>query len=147
MKILVDTNVVLDVMLDRKPFSLDAAELISKVETKELVGFLGATTITTIHYIARKTVGSEQARAEIEKLFKIFEIAPIDKSILESAVKSEIADFEDAVLHDAGKNIEVNAIVTRNQQDFKKGTLPVYSPEELLKLLDKKSKFVAREND
>jgi len=140
MKILFDTNVVLDVMLDRKPFSLYAAKLFSKVESKKLAGFLGATTITTIHYIARKTVGSEQARAEIEKLFKLFEIAPIDKPILELAVKSKITDFEDAVLHEAGKNIEVDAIVTRNPKDFKKGTLPVYSPEELLKLLEKESK-------
>lgn len=140
MKILVDTNVVLDVMLDRKPFSLHAAKLFSKVESKKLAGFLGATTITTIHYIARKTIGSDQAREEIGKLFKLFEIAPIDKPILESAVKSEISDFEDAVLYEAGKNIEVDAIVTRNPKDFKPGTLPVYSPEELLKLLEKESK-------
>ena len=137
MKILVDTNVVLDVMLDREPFSLHAAKLLSKVESKKLAGFLGATTVTTIYYIARKTVGSEQARMEIDKLFKIFEVAPINKPILESAVKSEISDFEDAVLHEAGKNVEVDAIVTRNPKDFKKGTLPVYSSEELLKLLEK----------
>jgi len=91
-------------------------------------GFLGATTITTIYYIARKTVGSGQAKAEIEKLFKLFEIAPIDKLVLENAVKSEITDFEDAVLHEAGRNIGVDAIVTRNPKDFKKGTLPIYSP-------------------
>lgn len=139
MKILVDTNVVLDVMLDRKPFSLDAAKLFSKVESKELVGFLGATTITTIHYIARKTVGSKQARIEIEKLFQLFEIAPIDKSTLESAVKSEIIDFEDAVLHEAGKKVEVDAIVTRNPKDFKKGALPVFLPEELLTKLDEEA--------
>lgn len=140
MRILVDTNVVLDVMLDRKPFSLHAAKLFSKVESKKLVGFLGATTITTIYYIARRTVGSDQAKTEIDKLFKLFEIAPIDKLILESGVKSEIADFEDAVLYESGKNIEVDAIVTRNPKDFKTGTLPVYSPEELLKLLEKESK-------
>ncbi|MBN1637387.1 MAG: PIN domain-containing protein [Ignavibacteriales bacterium] len=146
MKILVDTNVVLDVMLDREPFSLPAAILLSKVESKKLVGFLGATTITTIYYIARKTVGSEQARTEIDKLFKLFEVAPIDKPILESAVKSEISDFEDAVLHEAGKNVEVDAIVTRNPKDFKKGTLPVYSSEELLKLLEKEDSDITSWN-
>lgn len=82
MRILVDTNVVLDVMLDRKPFSLYAAKLLSKVELKKIAGFLGATTITTIYYIARKTLGSGQTGDKIDKLFKLFEIAPIDKLIL-----------------------------------------------------------------
>ena len=80
-----------------------------------------------------------QARIEIEKLFQLFEIAPIDKSTLESAVKSEITNFEDAVLHEAGKKVEVDAIVTRNPKDFKKGALPVFLPEELLTKLDEEA--------
>ncbi len=55
-------------------------------------------------------------------------------------MRSEITDFEDAVVHEAGKNVKVEAIVTRNPKDFKKGTLPVYSPEELLKKLDEEDK-------
>ncbi len=55
-------------------------------------------------------------------------------------MRSEITDFEDAVVHEAGKNVKVEAIVTRNPKDFKKGTLPVYSPEELLKKMDEEDK-------
>ncbi|MFX0140427.1 MAG: PIN domain-containing protein [Candidatus Hodarchaeota archaeon] len=142
MKIIFNANIVLDVTLDGKPFSLTAAKLFLKVESKELVGLLGATIITTIHYIARKTVGTEKARNEIEKLFKLCEIAPIDKSILESTMKSKIKDLKDVVLCEASKNVGVDAIVTRNPIDFKHGTLPVYLPEELLKKLNEEKKKI-----
>ena len=62
MRILFDTNVVLDVLLDREPFSTEAASLFSKVEIGVLSGYICATTITTIYYLARKAVGSESAR-------------------------------------------------------------------------------------
>ncbi len=71
MRVLFDTNVVLDLMLDREPFALSAAQLFSKVETKELSGFLGATTVTTIHYLASKAVGAKRAQSEVTKLLVI----------------------------------------------------------------------------
>lgn len=143
MKILFDTNIVLDLMLDRKPFSENAAKLFSKVETGELTGFLGATTITTIHYLASKIVGKEKAQEEIQKLLMIFEIAPVNRLVLEDATKTELPDFEDAVLHEAGNHVGVNAIVTRDLKGFKGGKLPVYSPDEFLNELS----FVEKESE
>jgi len=81
MRILFDTNVILDVMLDREPFSTISAKLLAFVESGKISGFLGATTITTIHYLARKVVGQKQALNEIEKLLKIFDISPINDSV------------------------------------------------------------------
>jgi len=134
-KVLFDTNVVLDLMLDRKPFSIAAAQLFSKVEHGELTRFVGATTITTIHYLASKTIGQERARQEIQKLFTLFEIAPIDRFVLENAVKSNFFDFEDAVLHEAAKYVSVSAIVTRNVKGFQEASLKIYAPQELLNIL------------
>lgn len=135
MKILFDTNVVLDVLLDREPFSELATKLFSKVEKKELKGFLGATTITTIYYLASKVAGKKKADQEISKLLSLFQIAPVNKSVLDEAIKSRFSDFEDSVLHEAAKQIGVQGIVTRNPKDFKKATLSIYSPEELYKML------------
>ena len=67
MRILFDTNVILDVLLDREPFSTTAAKLFSKVETGEITGYVCATTITTIHYLARKVIGTGSAMEEINK--------------------------------------------------------------------------------
>ena len=135
MKVLFDTNVVLDVLMEREPFVTNADRLLSKVEVGEIDGLLGATTITTIHYLATKVVGKEKARKELSKLLSLFEIAPVNRSVLEAAIESNFADFEDAVLHEAARHADAQAIVTRNPGDFKKAELTVYSPEELVSLL------------
>jgi predicted nucleic acid-binding protein len=134
-KILFDTNIILDILLDRKPFSDLAVKLVSKVEKKEIKGFLGATTITTIYYLASKVAGKKKADREISKLLSIFKIAPVNNSVLEEAIKAKFKDLEDAVLHEAAKQVKVQGIVTRNAKDFKKATLSIYSPEELDKML------------
>lgn len=135
MKILFDTNIILDVLLDREPFSDLALKLVSKAEKKEIKGYLGATTVTTIHYLASKVAGKKKADLEISKLLSIFQIALVNKSVLTEAIKTKFNDFEDAVLHEAAKQAGVQGVVTRNPNDFKNATLSVYSPEELYKML------------
>ncbi len=135
MKVLFDTNVILDVMLDRKPFSSVSAQLFSKVESEEITGYISATTVTTIHYLAQKAVGYIKAKLEIDKLFTLFEIAPVNRAVLDEAAKSNITDFEDAVIHEAARHVGADAIVSRNVKDFKRSIIPVYTPNELSKIL------------
>ncbi len=135
MKIIFDTNIVLDVLLDREPFSTTGAFLFSKVEKGGLSGFLCATTITTVHYLACKTLGSRQARKHIGDLLTLFEIAPVNRVVLEGALRSPFADFEDAVIHEASVHAGAQALVTRNPTDFKQAKIPVYSPDELVRAL------------
>ena len=135
MNILIDTNVILDVMLERQPFVDNAATLLSKVESGEMNGFLCATTITTVHYLATKVVGVRQAKEEIEKLFTLFDIAPVNRSVLEKALKSNFTDYEDAVLHEAACLIDAKVIITRDIKGFKKAIIPVYQPDEFLKVI------------
>jgi len=144
MRILFDTNVILDVMLDREPFSTISAKLLAFVESGKISGFLGATTITTIHYLARKVVGQKQALNEIEKLLKIFDISPINKQIIKNAIKTEFKDFEDSILHEAAIASKLEAIVTRNKTDFREATIKVYTPQELLDDLKKREENVSK---
>ena len=139
MKILFDTNVILDVLLDREPFSSIAAKLFSRVETGEITGYVCATTITTLHYLTRKVVGDELALKEINKLMLLFEIAPVNRAVLDAALKSGFKDFEDAVVHESGVYKETQGIVTRDSAGFKKSKINVYSPEELLLMLESKT--------
>jgi predicted nucleic acid-binding protein len=133
-KILFDTNIVLDLLMDRLPYADDAAALFSRVENGTVMGYLCATTLTTVYYIAAKTVGTVKAQEQIRKLLTLFEVAPVNRSVIESALDLGFADFEDAVLHGAACHVGADAIVTRNQKDFKKARISAYSPGEAVKI-------------
>jgi len=135
LKILFDTNIVLDVLMDRLPYSDAAVELFSKVEDGSIIGYLCGTTITTVFYLAAKTVGAARAQEEVKKLLSLFEVAPVNRHVLESALVLDFNDFEDAVIHEAACHVGADAIVTRNQKDFKKSRISVYSSEEMSKIL------------
>lgn len=135
MRILFDTNVILDLLLDREPFSTTAAHLFSKVETGKLSGYVCATTITTVHYLAGKIIGANPAKAEIRRLLTLFEIAPVNRPVLEAALASQLTDFEDAVVYQAALHVDAQGIVTRDPKGFANGTLPIYTPEEVLKMV------------
>ena len=135
MKILFDTNVILDVMLLRKPFYQVSSFLLAEAEKKTIDGFICATTVTTIHHLVGKVKGSRQARQQIENLFHIFQIAQVNQVVLEKALHSRIKDYEDAVIHEAAIQQGIDGIVIRDPKDFRYAKLPVYDPEELLRLL------------
>lgn len=132
MKTLFDTNVVLDVLLDREPFSTEASLLLSKVERSEIIGFICATSVTTIHYLVAKALGRKAAAQHIHSLLSLFVIAPVNGVVLENAVDSKFADFEDAVLHEAACHAGAKYLVTRNIKDFKNAKIPVFEPKEFL---------------
>jgi predicted nucleic acid-binding protein len=136
MNILFDTNIVLDVMLDRAPFSEPASHLLSLVERGDITGFICATTVTTIHYLATKVLGKDQARNQIENLITLFDIASVNRTVIEDALKSKFSDFEDSVIYQSSRHVGAEAIVTRDTKGFKKSKLPVYSPTEMLKILE-----------
>ncbi|QPK62902.1 PIN domain-containing protein [Methylomonas sp. LL1] len=132
MKILFDTNIILDVLLDRQPHSIAAIELMSSVENKIIDGVLCATTITTIDYLVTKSKGKAASKNAISCLLDLFAVSEVNTVTLRSAINSEFSDFEDAVLYYSGEVFGVDAFVTRNTNDFKLAKLPIYSPIELL---------------
>ena len=139
MKILFDTNIVLDVLMDRLPYSEAAVELFSKVEDGTIIGYLCGTTITTVFYLTAKTIGAARAQEEIKKLLSLFEVAPVNRHVLEAALVLDFNDFEDAVIHEAACHVGADVIVTRNQRDFLKSKITVYSSEEMAKIINSQS--------
>lgn len=136
MKVLFDTNVVLDALLDRDPWAEAAVVLFARVESGELVGHLGATTLTTVYYIASRNAGADAADRMMRDLLRLFEVAPVNRVVLEGALVSGFADFEDAVLHEAGKAVGTDALTTRDPKGFSKSTLRVYAPDALVAALE-----------
>ena len=138
MKVLFDTNIILDLLLDRMPFVESVAQLFSKVEQGDLLGCLCATTVTTISYLATKAAGGKKARKEIQKLLTLFEIAPVNRAVLQAAIHSGALDFEDGVIYEAAAFVEADGIVTRDPKGFKKAKIQIFSPDELLQILSDK---------
>lgn len=136
MKVLFDTNIILDVLLDREPFSKEASFLLSKVEKSEITGFICATTVTTIYYITSKALGPAEASRLIQSLLSLFVVAPVNRLVLEDAVAAKFKDFEDAVLYAAACHAGAKYIVTRNSTDFKNSKLPIFEPREFINALE-----------
>lgn len=135
MKVLFDTNVVLDHLLAREPFVDPAERLLSLVDSGALEGVVCSTKVTTIHYLAAKAVGASRAADYIRELLGIFDVACVDRELLRAALDAGFSDYEDAVLHEAARAVGASAIVTRNCKDFIHSTLPVFTPIELLAVL------------
>ncbi len=135
MRILFDTNVVLDVLLARPPHAAPATQLFEHVAQKELDGLLCATSVTTVFYLAGKSVGTVGARRHVATLLSLFDVAAVSRRVLEDALALGFKDFEDAVLHEAARHAGASAIVTRDPKGFVGAKLRTYQPAELLKLI------------
>ncbi|MEZ4268077.1 MAG: PIN domain-containing protein [Myxococcota bacterium] len=139
MRLLVDTNVVLDPMLARHPHDAAARRVVSLMARGELEGYLGATTVTTIFYLASKHAGREAARAQLERLLAIFRVAPVTETVIREALAGDFEDFEDAVLHEAARCVGADAILTRDSAGFRRASCRVLTPDALLASLAESS--------
>ena len=135
MRTLFDTNVVLDVVLQREPFATTAGALFDAVDAGRLDGVLTPTTLTTTAYFVEKSRSTQVARQTIRGLVGRFEVATVGRAVVDDALALGFSDFEDGVLHEAARHAQAHNIVTRNPDDFARASLPVHEPDELLALL------------
>lgn len=137
MKILIDTNIILDYLLEREPFLEDAEMLFQAIDSGQIIGYVTATTLTDIFYIARKQTQSiELARQAISDTLTIMVICPVNRAILEAAFASGLVDFEDAVQIYCAVDQGLDAIITRDRKGFSNSAIPVLSVRQLLEQLE-----------
>lgn len=134
LRVLLDTNVVLDWLLDRKPWSDDAAPLWQARDTGRLITYISASAVTDIFYIARRQIGTAAALASIDQSLAL-EIAPIGKETLLRARTLPGSDFEDNVAIACADVERLDFIVSRNTADFGHSTIPALEPLALLPYL------------
>ena len=135
MRALLDTDVVLDVITERAPFAVAAAELLDLNEQGLFEAYISAITPINIFYIARKAKSSPDLKQAVKHLLQAVRVCPIDHAVLTDALALPFADYEDAVQHVSAGAIGLDAIVTRNLDDYQNATLPVYSPFDFLNYL------------
>lgn len=134
MKVIYDTNVVLDVLAARPPFVKHSKAALRKASAGEVEGALTANTITDIAYLLRKHVGEGQTRPALMGLLEFLDIAQIDfKCCVDAVNRTAMPDFEDAILAEAALRWGAEFIVTRDAGDFANSPVPAISPEEFLK--------------
>lgn len=131
MRVLIDTNVVLDFLQEREPFMENAARLFERIDAGEIEGFIAATTITNIYYIVRRAAGRVVAQDAITQVLGDLNICAVDLEVLEQALALNFEDFEDAVQYACAVVHGVDAIITRDASGFINAKMPVALPENI----------------
>ena|SRR4028119_185225 len=139
MRVLLDSDVVLDFVLERNPFVEAAGELFELIAQGECDGYISGITPINVFYLMRKTKGMDKARQTISDLLIAFQVCPITHTVLKEAFALPFTDYEDAVQHASAAAIKLDAIITRNLVDYKNATLPIYSPINFLNHLKSQS--------
>ncbi len=132
MRVLFDTNIILDLFLDRPPFADNAAELWQANADGRLEGFVSAITPVNLFYIARRLKNRQTAFQVVHEVLTAMVVCPLDQTALQTALTLPFSDYEDAVQHASAVGCGLDIIVTRNIKDFAKSTAPVLTPAQLL---------------
>ena len=135
MKVLVDVNVVLDVLLDRQPHYAGSAAVWSAIESGAVEGLLSAHAVATIHYLIRKEAGAAKARQTLTSILRVFGVAIVDERVILQALEMQSTDFEDSVTAAAAELAECDLIVTRDPKGFRGSPVQVLAPEAAARLL------------
>lgn len=134
-RILFDTNVILDVLLDRQPFAEASAAAWLAVESGIAEGMLAAHAVTTIHYLLRKEQGNVKAKRILSGILRVFEVAPVDGAVVNDALQLAFSDFEDAVTASAARAAGCECIVTRDPKDYRGSPVRSLTPDAVIPLL------------
>ncbi|MHB1106651.1 MAG: PIN domain-containing protein [Lutibacter sp.] len=136
-RILIDTDIILDLFFDREPFSENAAKVLSLCEKKDIIGFVTPVIISNVYYLLSQKAKQEKVIEKLKILMSILEVLVIDKNAIIVALNSEFKDFEDALQnYSAELNGEIDIIITRNTKDYKKSKFGIMNPENFLKLVN-----------
>lgn len=132
MKVLIDTNVILDVLCKRNGFYEDALKIMRYCEINKITGVISALTIPNIVYIMRKELDAQKTREVIEKLQLVFVVADLKSEDIKRALAMNFLDFEDALQSASALRVKADYIITRNIKDFTSSRVPAIKPKELL---------------
>lgn len=138
MKVMCDTNIILDVLLERDPFSDASAEVLRLCEERKIQGFITASCITDIFYLVRKYLHStDLAYNAVGKILEILKIASVTNNDVLLAYQAREKDFEDCLLATCAKTIGCDCIITRNKRDFENFGIKLYEPSEFITAFNK----------
>ena len=135
MKVLIDTNVILDVLCNRPDFIEDSSKIWKYCEIDKIDGYISALSIPNIVYILRKELTPKKTQQIIQQIMMIFNVVELKSSDLKSAAEMLADDFEDAIQMCCASRIKADYIITRNIRDFKNSKIIALKPSELLEII------------
>jgi predicted nucleic acid-binding protein len=134
MKVLIDTNVVIDAVNNRVPFNVSAEKILLLCAAENFGGLISASCVTDIYYISRKYYqNTDKAKEIIAKLFDVFTICDITKADLQKAFNLQVNDYEDAVVAQCASRCGCTAIISRNTKDFEYSPVKALSSDDFIK--------------
>lgn len=135
MKLLLDTNVLIDIALQRQPFFQSSDRAFALIEQGRAEGFISATTYSDLYYIIRKTQGHDWTLAFLRRLSGICQVAKVDQAVISLALSLEFPDFEDAIQYATAIENQLDGIVTRDTQDFAQAAIQIFTPIALVEAI------------
>lgn len=131
MRMLVDTNIVLDYLLEREPYAESAKKIVVACKQKKVIGCIAAHTVSNMFFILRKTYSVEDRRIILKDICKLFDVEGIDRlKIIQALDNSDFKDFEDCLQMQCAKSFRADYILTRNLADYRDSEIACISPEE-----------------
>ena len=133
MKLLIDTNIVLDVLLKREPFYQDAVKVMNMAQYDDVQEYISASAVTDIYYIAYRQIKDRASVLElIKRLLMVVSVAAVSEREIRNALKRGWKDFEDAVQYSVAFLNEMDGLITRNPKDYEEADINIWSPEQVL---------------
>ena len=131
-KLFLDTNVVLDLLLDREPFNDDIAEIIEySIEIKQIL-CISSTSVTNLNYIISRLENKKSANKKTDRILELVQVENVGESTVKKAIKSKFKDFEDGVQNFCAAETNHKIVITRNTKDYKESMLSILTPKEYL---------------
>ena len=135
MKVLLDTNIIIDVALERQPYVTNSETVLAFVEQRQIEGYISAATISDLYYIIRKQKGRNLTIEFLQEILIFCQIATVNQTVITMAFTTNFKDFEDAIQYSTAVVNQLDGIITRNPQDFPVVTPRIITPEQLIEEL------------
>ncbi|MEI1377350.1 PIN domain-containing protein [Nostoc sp. UHCC 0926] len=135
MKVLLDTNIIVDIALERQPYITNSETVLAFVEQGQIEGYISASTISDLYYLIRKQKGRDLTIEFLRQIVTFCQIATVNQAVITMALTASFRDFEDAIQYSTAVLNQLDAIITRNPQDFPVITPQILTPEQLIQEL------------
>lgn len=133
MKVLLDTNIILDVILQRQPYFTSAVEILKLSDLGKMESVITSNSITDIFYVLRKYFNKIEDREKaVKHILQMLDIVSVTKTDIFKSFELKYTDFEDALQTQCAKKVKADYIITRNEKDFKDKSVKAISPEKFL---------------
>ena len=130
----IDTDVIIDFLIDRKPHSREAAIIFTLIEQKKLKGYVSSLTFSNLYYVLRKVEPHNKVISKLDSISRMLTILKVDQQTIKDAIVSGFSDFEDSIQYNCALDYKkIDVIITRNTKDYKNSEIPVMTPADYLK--------------